>query len=581
VTGAARPTRAGVRRWGPPSVLLLLLALAGFAYLFRVGDVPSASGDEGNWMSMGHRILLGLPTRLGPDSRFVTTAFARMISLSFRFGGVTIGAARATLGVSVLLGLALVYAQSARMKSRSLGLALVSLLALHPWTVWWCRSVVVPYPIALMTAVLGPLAWLHATDAHRAPSEDRREAARRVFALLLAGQILVCALHMTPFGVIPLLACALWSLASVEGRRSLRTPGPWVALLGVILHALPIAKDAATVVGQAHPGTRLHDFERRASNLVRSMIDGLSGEQTLRDYVGDNAYDPLGATPTRAAVLLALCAALWLALRGERPGDAPRSSSADAVRRFAPMYLLVSLLGLPLVLAPARDWWLATIDSERYLFVLLAPASLLLASAVLRRPRSGTALCTALLLYFALGPNVRAARYFWRGGGPDHGYFSAHRGGGYRGYKVLPGPRSMTVALYRACLEASRGERMTIAVNDYAFHPVRVLIRVNPDHHLDAVYLRDAVLPPGRLLCIAVWPEAMFTRGHIPGFAGEANHWTRAYVRDRLDQARQIASWTQPNGAPLLEIYTGRVRAVAAAPGPSVTLGATANPATR
>ncbi len=564
MTEPARPPRAGVRRWGPPAVLLLLLGLAAFAYLFRVGDVPSASGDEGNWMSMGHRILRGLPTRLGPDSRFVTTAFARMISLSFRLGGVTIGAARATVGVSVLLGLALVYAQCARMKSRSLGLALVSLLALHPWTVGWCRSVVVPYPIALMTGVLGPLAWLHATSAHREIAADRREALRRAGALFVAGQILVCALHMTPFGVLPLLACALWSLGTVEGRRSLVTPGPWVALLGVVLHALPIAKDAATVVGQAHPGTRLHDFSRRASNLVRSMIDGLSGEQTLRDYVGDNAYAPLGVTPTRVAVLLALGACLWLALRSERPGDAPRSPSADAVRRFAPMYLLVSLAGLPLVLAPARDWWLATIDSERYLFVLLAPAAMLLASAVLRRPRAGTALCTGLLLYFALGPDLRAARYFWTGGGPDHGYFSAHRGGGYRGYKVLAGPRSLTVALYRACLEASRGERMSIAVHDYAFHPVRVLIRVKPDHHLDAVYLRDAVLPRGRLLCVAVWPEAMFTRGHIPGFAVEANAWARDYVRGRMDDPRRIAVWTQSNGSPLLEVYTGRARGDAA-----------------
>jgi hypothetical protein len=561
VTEAARPTRGGARRWGPPSLLVLLLACAAFAYWFRVHDVPSASGDEGNWMSMGHRILHGLPTRLGPDSRFVTTAFARMISLSFRLQGVTIGAARATVGAAVLVGLALTYVLAARMKSRSLGLSLVALLALHPWTVWWSRSVVVPYPIALMTAVLGPLAWLFATDAYREPAPaDRAARARRHLGLILAAQVLVFALHFTPFGLIPFVACALWSLGSPEGRRSLATPGPWLALVGAVLHAIPVALDAFSVASQARPAARFVDFDRRWRNFVRSLVDGWSGEQTLRDYVGDNAYMPLGLTPTRAAVLSVFGLALWFALRRERPTDAARSSSADAVRRFAPMYLLVSLVCFPLVLAPARDWWLATIDSERYFFVLLAPGALLTASVALRSPRVGAALSTALLVYFALGPNLRAARYFARGGGPDHGYFSAHRGGGYRGYKVLPGPRSMTQALYEVCRDAARGERMTIAFNDYAFHPVRVLIRVKPDHHLDSVYIRDASLPQGRLLCVAVWPTAMFTPGHIPGSAVQQNDWMRDYALRRMDQPQRIAAWTQPNGFALLEVYTGRVR---------------------
>jgi hypothetical protein len=310
-------------------------------------------------------------------------------------------------------------------------------------------------------------------------------------------------------------------------------------------------------VDQARPAPRFVDFERRAQNFVRSIVDGWSGEQTLRDYVGDNAYAPLGFTLARVAALAVLFGALWLALRKAKGEDA--SGAAGAVRRFAPLYLLVSLVCFPLVLAPARDWWLATIDSERYFFVLLAPGALLVATTVLRAPRAGAALVAAIAVYFAVGPNLRAARYFWGQGGPDHGYYSAHRGGGYRGYKVLPGPRSLTTALYETCRDAARGERMTIAFNDYAFHPVRVLIRVKPDHNLDSVYVRDAALPQGRLLCVAVWPEAMFTSGHIPGSAVQQNRWMRNYVLARMDEPRRIAAWAQPNGFPLVEVYTGRV----------------------
>jgi hypothetical protein len=513
-------------------------------------------------MAMGHRLYLGLPTRLAPDSRFVTLAFARMISWAYWLsGGVTIGAARAVLGVSVLIGLSLVYALSVKMKLRAMGASLVALLALHPWTVWWSRSVVVPYAIALVLAVLGPLGWLYATSLYREGVTGSSDAPgwTRHLALVLAGQALAAILHFTPFAAIPLISCALWTLSSDDGRRSLRTPGPWLALVGVLSHALPIVLDVRTVLDQARPSPRFRNFDERWRNFVRSILDGYSGEQTLRDYVGDNAAMSLGLTSSRLAVVLVLGGALWIILgRRDRHAQDERGLRAS-VLRFVPRYWLVALLCFPWVLAPARDWWLATIDSERYFFVLLAPGALLVAATTLCAPRRCAVMIAALCVYFVLGPNLRAARYFWQGGGPDHGYFSAHRGGGYRGYKVLPGPRSVTVAIHEACRDASRGEPMTIAFNDYAFHPVRVLIRAKPDHHLNSVYLRQATLPRGRLLCVPVWPEAMFEAGHIPGFAVQENRWTRDYVLRRMEQSRRIAAWTQPNGFPLVELYVGRV----------------------
>jgi len=558
---ATRSSAAVLRAALPAIAVTVVLAIAAAAYFVRVGDVPSASGDEGNWMAMGHRLLLGLPTRLGPDARFVTLLFARMISWSYRLtGDVTIGAARGVLGASLLLGFCAVFALSWRMKARAVGAAIVAVVALHPWTVWWSRSVVTPYAISLVVALLGPLAWLHALTKYAEPtkgSDETPPAYKRHLGLVLAGQVLVLGLHFSPFSLVALSSCALWTLAAKDGRRALRTPGPWLALAGVLFHALPILVDVRTVVGQARPSPRLVDFGARAQNLVRSMIDGFSGEQTLRDYVGDNAYMTLGPSPTRMAVLVVLGAALWLALH--RGDDGQASPSAVALRRFAPLYFFLSLLLLPLVLAPARDWWLATIDSERYFFTLLAPAALLVGSMLVRAPRGGAVLAAALCAYFALGPNRRAAQYFWHGGGPDHGYFSAHRGGGYRGYKVLAGPSSVTTAIYRACRDEARGEPMSIAFNDYAFHPIRVLIRVKPDHNLNSVYLRDASLARGRLLCVPLWPEVMFTNGHIPGFAVQQNRWTRDYVTRRMDGSRRIAAWSQPNGFPLVEVYVGRV----------------------
>lgn len=540
-----------------------VFALAAAAYFVRNGDVPSASGDEGNWMSMGHRLLHGLPTRLGPDARFVTTAFARLISWAYRLAGdVTIGAARSVLGVSLLVGYVALFALAWRMKARAVGAAIVAVVALHPWTVWWSRSVVAPYAISLVIAMLGPLAWVHAITKYGEPS--REPAYLRHLWLVLAGQVLVSGMHFSPFSLIALTACALFTLGSRDGRRALATPGPWLALLGVFLHALPIIADARTVVNQARPSPRFVDFERRAQNLVRSIVDGFSGEQTLRDYVGDNAYMTLDASPTRVIAVATLAFALGLSLYRARREDPGASRSANALRRFAPLYFVSALVLLPMILAPARDWWLATIDSERYLFVILAPAALLLGSTLVRLPRAGAVLTAALCAYFALGPNRRAAQYFWHGGGPDHGYFSAHRGGGYRGYKVLSGPSSLTTAIYRACRDESRGEPMSIAFNDYAFHPIRVLIRVKPDHNLNSVYLRDASLDRGRRLCVPVWPEVMFTNGHIPGHAVQQNRWTRDYVLRRMDESRRIAAWSQPNGFPLVEVYVGRVSAAEA-----------------
>jgi hypothetical protein len=551
--------RERVARWVALSLLGVLLLFAGFSYLFKVGEVPSASGDEGNWMSMGHRILLGRPTQLGPEARFVTTAFARMIALAYRVGGVSIGTARSVLGVSVLVGLVAIYAICARMGVRAMGLALCAMIATHPWTVWWSRSVVVPYAIALVLAVLGPIAWVVATSAYHQDATDCRTQWCKHLCLIGAGQLLVAILHFTPFALLPLTACGWWSLLAKDGRRSIRTPGPWLALIAALVHAMPIVTGITTALNQAHPAPRMVDFDRRWRNFVCSILDGFSGEQTLRDYVGDNAYMTLSPTPSRVLVALLLVGAFAIGWKHRRSRDEALPYAACALRSFAPMYLLVALVGFPFVLAPARDWWLATIDSERYFFALLAPGALLVATISLSYKRSGLALACALTAYFVLGPNLRAARYFWTQGGPDYGYFSAYHGGGYRGYKVMAGPRSVTTAIYETCRDAARGEPMTIGFNDYAFHPVRVLIRVKPDRNLDSVYMRDAVLSRGRLLCVPVWPEEMFVRGHIPGSAVQQNRWMRDYVLHRMDESRRIAVWSQPNGAPLLEIYTGRV----------------------
>jgi hypothetical protein len=553
-------------------VFALLFVCAAAAYLYRVHDVPSASGDEGNWMAMGLRIHRGLPTRLPADARFVTTAFARMIAMSYRVAGVSIGAARGTQGVSVLAGLVLVIALAARARATLMGLAACAMLATHPWTVWWCRSVVAPYPVALSLATVGPIAWVLATQRYGAAEiPHAREAWRRHLWLVLAGQLLALELHFTPFAILPLIACGLWSFVTQAGRRSLRTPGPYLALVAALVHALPIARSALQVVAShgQQSGSRFTDFQERLYNLLRSLADGFSGEQTLRDYVGDNVDASLGWTLSRGVTVALLALAWGLAACPPLAREQDREGSASvALRRFAAMYFPMALLAFPFVLAPARDWWLATIDNERYLFALLAPAALLLGAGVQRAPRTVGLVVALLSAYFVLGPNARAVRYYWHGGGPDYGYFSAHHGGAYRGYKVLPGPRSVTLAIHERCVHASRGRRATLAFDDYAFHPVRVLLRIKPEPRMDSVYLRDAELPAGRFVCIPVWSPELFPPGHIPATAVSRNEWVRGYIATRLDGARRIESWRQPDGHPLLELWTGTVRPPATASAP-------------
>lgn len=518
-------------------------------------------------MSMGLRLHHGLPTRLSADARFVTTAFARMISLFYKLFGVSIASARSTLGASVLLGLTAIFALTQRLGALRIGLATCALLATHPWTVWWARSVVVPYPIALVLGVLGPIAWIGALQPFYQQTYSTFTGTQKIttaLKIVLAGQVLVLGFHFTPFALIPLASCALWTLIHRTLRTALKTPGPWLALLLVCAHVLPILSDAATVVQTARPTARFSDFERRQLNFRRSILDGWSGEQTLRDYAGDNAYGPLGYTPSRVITAALLIAAWVVAIKKQsKYFDSNESEPSRALRQYAVFYLPFALIAFPLILAPARDWWLATIDSERYLFALLAPAVLLMAVASSRFSWKGAILIATIATYFVLGPNLRAARYFWYGGGPDHGYFSAHRGGAFRGYKVIAGPRTVTDALYETCLAGAAGRRTTIAFDDYSFHPVRVLIRIKPDHHLDSVYLRDAVLPAGRILCVPVWSHAMFTEGHIPGSAPERNRWVEQYVHERLDNLQTLATWRQPNGYPLITVYMGSLREAA------------------
>ncbi|MDP3276171.1 MAG: hypothetical protein Q8Q09_13310 [Deltaproteobacteria bacterium] len=538
--------------WGG---MLALLTLAAVAYWYAVNDVPSGSGDEGNWMNLGYRLTRGMPIQLPVEARFVTTLFARIIGLSFGLFGVSLGAARGALGLCVLVGAACVFALCSRMRLRALGLALCAPLLLHPWTVCWSRSVVVPYPISLMLAVLGPLAWLYAL--HDIDLQKHKQ--KQTLALVLAGQILVFGLHFSPFALVPSAVCGLWLFVHSDGRRALRTPGPWLALAAMLAHAAPIAVNAFAVVGQSQRTDRLRDLSERTRNLARSLMDGLSGEQTVRDYAGDNAHASLGVLPSRVLVVLVLCACIaWLLRVHSRRA---LTGVLGALTRFAPMYLTLSVLLFPWVLAPARDWWLATIDSERYLFVILAPAALLLATtAVTLRAREGIALVSALTLYFALGPNLRIARYFWHGGDVDHGYFSAHSGGGYRGYKVVAGPRSLTTAVLNACHQEAAGRPMVILLDDYAFHPIRVLVRAAPTHQLRVVYLRDATLSEGERVCVPVWPSDMFAPGHVPGSVVTRNERLRA-MSVGLAQSRKIAAFSQPNGRALLDVFVGHLRA--------------------
>jgi hypothetical protein len=488
----AQTAQAPRRAWvAVPALGVLALALA--LRLPWLGELPSPAGDEANWFDLARRLALGQPASLPLEASFVTTLFARLASVPVRLLGPSYGAARLVPALGVSLCACLAFAELWRRRHRRAALLVGLGVALHPWPLFWSRTVAVPYALCLCIAILGPLAWLAALGLDPAARRSRR----RTLALVLAAQGLVLGLHFSPLGAIPIVACGLVTL----GRRHrwlLTTPGPWLALLGLLAHALPLLQ-AALQVAHAVSGPAPHaPLAERLGHYALVLLDGNSGQATVRHVAA--ASGPglwLGRLIVLGALVIAGAqlararrqAPLAATARAERTGD--EALSPSVLGPCALLHLGLAAVRLMAMLGPARSWWQPRIDAERYLCAVLAPALLLGGAALQSVTSSGRAaacLALALAVFFKTPYFSVVYSLAWQGG-PDAGLL-VERGGGWRGWKVAevaPAPgegraiRGVPQLLLGEAERLADGRAVVLVLDDcFGFESVRPLVGLRP-----------------------------------------------------------------------------------------------------
>lgn len=531
-------TRLGslVRAYAP---LVAIVALAAVVRIPWLGAIPNPCGDEGNWTWIAFNLYAHRPAALPPDARFVSMAFARMISLAYEIAGPSFAAARAVLVAGALVTLPVVYALTRALGARRGALVVSLVLAVHPWSVAWSRSVTVPYALAFELALVGTLAWLLAVE--------RRSA----LGLFVSAQALSVAMHFSPLALIPLGAAALWLVTSPARRELVKKPSTWFALVAGALHVVPMLVAGVQVAHTADGRPRYYftEFPRRLWVFARTLLGGLGGESTLRHFTGTQ-----WSLPFELLVIAGVCVTLLAAWRS----SGVKHESAG-LRSFSLLYFALAFVGLPVILAPARPWNLPAIDAERYVFVVLAPFALALGALAERRDRSRW-LAFFAVAWLVVMPLRRGVMYFLTGGGPDRGFYTLAGGGGYRGWKVAREREALPALIRREVDRVREGRPATIVVSDYAFHPLHF---VNADGGSPTVDIAKFPLPerPGEVHVFVVWADGMFAPGFTP------RDWITVHQRlvtlmrsDAFTGLRRVRAFAQPDGTPLIELWAAMRR---------------------
>ncbi len=505
----------------PWIVTAAVLALAAALRIPWLGAVPTPSGDEGNWALLALRLSQGARAGLPADAAFVTSAFARMIALAFTLLGPSFASARA---VPVAATLAAVAAAVRLCERRREGVTVALVLALHPWSVLWSRTVSVPYALSLSLAVVGPLAWL---DALRARSPWR---------VFVASQLLGAAMHFSPLALVPMGACALWAWR--ERMPARLAP----AALSGAAHFAPVISGVLLALRTGRQGSPIaHEpLVDRLASMTAMLLGDIAGTSTAAHFAGCAPW----ATHTGALVALAVAASAFAHAR------------RDALSRFAALHLALACAGVPLLLVPARAWSMPVIDADRYGFALVAPVALAAGAMVSSRARLVALAYVAWLACVTAG----VAHHFARGGGGDLGLFAARGGGRYRGWQAPRERRPLPDMIRDAALAEARGEPLVIAYGDYAFHAVRFSLAVRGnDAGLTHSFQRVAA-PRGRRVLFVVWSDAAFAPGFEPASVPEANRALRERIKSGYDGLRRVRAFAMPDGTPLCELWSARAR---------------------
>lgn len=516
---------------GSHAPFAVVLVLAGALRLVELDRIPNPAGDEGTWIWLAFRLAHGAPAGLDADASFVSLTHARLMALSMHTFGDTIFAARLVGAIAALSAVAFLYAAYAWAGARRQGLVAAAVLALHPWTVLWARTASVPYALALLVLTVAPTLFVFGLR-HRRPS-------------LSAAGIVVFALgpDFSPLTFLPALACMLFAFRA-EYRWVLRRPVVWVAVAIAAAHAGPIVVAAARVAHHTAPRTQLDHLASRLGSYVHLTFTGLAGEATLRHFT-TAALPAWPATLLVVPVLAVLVAAMRPSVRAQSPTGG-----------FAPFALVVTLVGMPWLLAPGRPWHLARIDTDRYLFALLPSFAMCCADLAGSTARRAHRAILAIALGVISASTARGFAWFTRGGGPDQGLEVFRGGGAYRGWHVAREHAPLAVLLRDTVLrEVGRGGA-TIVIADMAFHPLHVVDAMAGLPVFDARLGAIPARADGRYFFV-LWSDAMFPDGAWPATARDENRAARVLMHATFTNVRRVRTFVQPGGQPLCELWRG------------------------
>jgi hypothetical protein len=519
----------GLRRHLP---FLIILAGGIGLRLWGLSWLPSPAGDEGNWTLYAFRIRNGLPTALEKDAAFVSLLFAHLIAAIMTVLGPSFFAARLVSALAALLTVVAGYVVPSKLGSLRAGLVTAMFLAVHPWTVLYGRIASVPYTLALLVVTAGPLLFVAGLR-------------RRRIVLAAAGiQVLALGAHFSPLTVIAPLACALFALRA-EHRWVFAHWLTYASAIVGVLHALPVVLSASRIAQAAALVDEPGSFWPRLGGFLHMVLTGLGGEATLRHFTN-------AALPPWPALVVALPVLAFGAL-----------SFTTAARRdgvlggFAPFYLAVALLVMPLVLAPGRNWYLPANHMDRYLFAVLAPFALCVGEVAATWTRGRRLLVVGYLGWLLVGCTGRAAYAYLGQGGVDHGELIFDGGGGYRGWLVSEEPRATVVQVRETVLREVGHGGAAILVADRVFIPLELVLMGSG---LAVHDVRRTTIPPrpdGRYF-VLVWPEGVLSVGNPPTANPKyvaSNRRLRERMHRLFHRVRLVKTLRQRDGSPLLEIW--------------------------
>ncbi len=499
----------------------------------RLASIPNAAHDEGNWLLAAWQRAHGVAVPLSPDARFVTDLFAWLMAFALRLGGQSIISARAVPVAASFVGLVAIALIARRVAGPGAALVLAALLAVHPWAILWSRNVVTPYALSLVLAVFAPLL---AHLAWNLPSP------RSAWWRLACGQCIALGFQFSPLALVSAIGVAVQLLNDPISRAQLRTRSTITAVLLAAAHVAPIAVGAARVAqhGSTRPSAHFDHLGIRLQVFVRALAGVLSGEATLRDFTTATLPWPLEF----AAASVAIAVVAVALARG-----------CDPLRRLAIPHLAAALVGLPLLLAPMRQWHMPSVDAERYGFVLIAPAALLVASLAGSRLRWVAVAAVAAL---ALGPTRRGAEWFCRGGGPDRGLFLTRDGAGGRRWKVTAHDIAVVDQIIATADTLGVGARVTVVTADYVFHPI-YFANIGHGHRLIEINGTPLPLRSGERLLFVRWSDGVFAPTFWPRADVIANDalTARMHAPDLRD-LRLARTLRQPDGEALIDLWTAQ-----------------------